>query len=86
MSQFPQTNLLLHLLHLLHGAAPLRTLVVAVPQQSGADVVGFADVLLLLPLGLLQLVLSAEALGVVHVVRLHDLSKCALYSQERTKN
>lgn len=75
ITQFSQTNLLLHLFHLLHRAPPLRTLIVAVPQQGRADVVGFADVLLLLPLCLFQLVLSTETLGVVHVVCLHDLSQ-----------
>lgn len=79
-SQASQTNLLLHLLHLLHGAPPLRPLIVAVPQQSRADVVGFADVLLLLLLCLLQLVLGAETLSVVHVVRLHHLEQHTLYS------
>lgn len=68
-----QTNLLLQLLHLLHRASSLRTLVVAIPQQSRADVVSFADVLLLLLLCLLQLVLSTETLRMVHVVRLHYL-------------
>lgn len=68
-----QTNLLLQLLHLPHRAPSLRTLVVAIPQQSRADVVSFADVLLLLLLRLLQLVLSTETLRMVHVVRLHYL-------------
>lgn len=68
-------DLLLQLLHLLDGAPSLRALVVAVAQQGGADVVGLADVLLLLFLGLLQLALGAEALRVVHVVRLHHLRR-----------
>lgn len=69
------TDLLLQLLHLLDGAPSLRPLVVAVPQQGGADVVGFADVLLLLFLRLLQLALRAEALRVVHMVGLHHLQR-----------
>lgn len=44
-----------------------------VPQQAGADVVGLADVLLFLFLGVLQLALSTDALSVVHVVCLHHL-------------
>lgn len=69
------TDLLLQLLHLLDGAASLRALIVGVAQQGGADVVGLADVLLLLFLRLLQLALGAQALRVVHMVRLHHLQR-----------
>lgn len=68
-----RTHLLLHLLHLLHRAASLGTFIVAVTKQAGADVAGFAKVLLLLFLRLLEFALRGEALAVVHVVRLHHL-------------
>lgn len=73
MNQSTRTDLLLHLLHLLDRAPSLWTLIVTVPQQAGADVVGLADVLLFLFLCVLQLALSTDALSVVHVVRLHHL-------------
>lgn len=63
--------LFLHLLDLLHRAAP-RVLVL---HPDAEDRVPPADLLLLLLLGLLQLALGADALRVVHVVGLHHLER-----------
>lgn len=63
------SNLLFHLLNLLHRAAPL----VFVLHSNAKDWISPSYLLLLLLLSLLQLALSTDALCVVHVVGLHHL-------------
>lgn len=63
------SNLLFHLLDLLHRAASL----VFVLHSNAKDWISPAYLLLLLLLSLLQLALGADALRVVHVVGLHHL-------------
>lgn len=65
-------HLLFHLLDFSDEASP--RLAVVVTQQVDVEVSGLAELLLLLLLGVLQLALCADALGVVHVVRLHHLT------------
>lgn len=65
-------HLLLHLLDFSDEASPRLAVVVA--QQVDVEVSGLAELLLLLLLGILQLALGADALGVVHVVCLHHLT------------
>lgn len=64
-------HLLLHLLDLSDGAAPLGSLFM--PQQVDVQVSRLAELLLLLFLSILQLALSADAFCVIHVIRLHHL-------------
>lgn len=72
-----KTDLLFHFFHLFDRAAPLWTFIVAITQQTGANVIGLADVLLLLFLCLLQFVFCTQTLRMVHVVRLHHLKESA---------
>lgn len=66
-----RSHLLFHLLNLPDEASPRLPVVVA--QQVDIEVSRLAELLLLLLLSVLQLALSADALGVVHVVRFHHL-------------
>lgn len=71
VAQLACSYLLLHLLDLPDRAAALGALLM--PQEIDVQVAGFAVLLLLLLLGILQLALGTDALRVVHVVRLHHL-------------
>lgn len=70
-----ETNLFLHFFHLPDRTSSLGTLIVTVTQQTTADVIHLANVLLFLFFCLLQLALSTQTLTVVHVVCLHHLKK-----------
>lgn len=67
------SHLLLHLLNLPDRAAALGSVLVA--QEVDVEVSRLAKLLLLLFLSILQLALRADALRVIHVIRLHHLQE-----------